>query len=67
MKNKQLPEIMTESELCEYLGKSKAWAQRARFEGKGPRWVKAGRKPLYPVEFVNSWLMESAANNTVMA
>lgn len=60
-----LPKILTEKELCAYLGKSIAWAQRARFEGKGPRFVKAGRKPLYPVEFINEWLMESARNNTV--
>lgn len=60
-------ELMTEDELCSYLGKSKAWAQRARFEGKGPRYVKAGRKPLYPIEFVTEWLMETATDNTVTA
>ena len=62
-----LPKVLTEDELCNYLGKSKAWAQRARFEGKGPRYVKAGRKPLYPVDFVNEWLMQSTTNNTVAA
>lgn len=65
--SKKLPELMDEKELCGYLGKSIAWAQRARFEGNGPRYVKAGRKPLYPVEFVNDWLMKSARDNTVAA
>jgi hypothetical protein len=63
----ELPKILNEDELCRYLGKSKAWAQRSRFEGTGPRYVKAGRKPLYPVEFVNDWLMQSARENTTAA
>jgi hypothetical protein len=60
-----LPKVLTEDELCRYLGKSKAWAQRARFEGKGPRFIKAGRKPLYPVEFIREWLYQNAADNTI--
>jgi len=64
-KQNQKMELMTEKEFCEYLGKSIAWAQRARFEGKGPKFVRAGRKPLYPVEFVNQWLMESTTDNTI--
>lgn len=60
-----LPNFLTEAELCRYLGKSIAWAQRARFEGKGPRYVKAGRKPLYPVEFIREWLYSGATDNTI--
>jgi hypothetical protein len=62
---KNLPDLMDEKELCNYLGKSIAWAQRARFEGTGPRYLKAGRKPLYPVEFVKEWLYSRATDNTI--
>jgi hypothetical protein len=58
-------ELMTQDELCAYLGKSKAWAERSRFEGTGPRFVRAGRKPLYPIEWITEWLLESASDNTV--
>jgi hypothetical protein len=61
-----LPDLLTETQLCRYLGKSKAWAQRARFEGTGPRYVKAGRKPLYTIEAVSEWLRASERENTAV-
>lgn len=45
--------------------KSIVWAQRARFEGKGPRYGKAGRKPLYPADAVQQWLMATERSNTI--
>jgi hypothetical protein len=60
----ELIAFLTEDELCKHLAKTKAWAQRARFEGTGPPYVKAGRKPLYPVEWVNAWLLSNTCENT---
>lgn len=60
----QLPKLLTEHELCEYLGKSRAWAQRARMEGNGPPFVKIGRTPRYPADKVEKWFMETERTNT---
>lgn len=59
-----LPRLLTEAELCEYLKKSRAWAQRSRFEGTGPPFVKAGRTPLYPASEVEKWLRGTQRNST---
>lgn len=48
-----LPNLLNEKELCDYLGKSIAWAQRARFEGKGPRYVKAENRFIRRKQFEN--------------
>jgi predicted DNA-binding transcriptional regulator AlpA len=62
-----LPKLLTERELCEYLGKSKAWAQRARVEGNGPPFVKIGRTPKYPADTLEKWVMATERTNTVEA
>lgn len=36
----ELPKIMDQNELADYLGKSTAWCERARCEGNGPRFIK---------------------------
>lgn len=59
-----LPRLLTESELCDYLKKSQAWAQRARLEGNGPPFVKVGRTPMYPAVKVETWLAQSERRST---
>lgn len=59
-----LPELLTEKQLCAYLGKSKAWAQRSRLDGSGPEFIKAGRKPLYRLDVVANWLEKQTRRST---
>ncbi len=60
-----LNDLLDEDQLCKLFRKSKAWAQRSRFEGNGPPFVKAGNKPLYPRQWATAWLLETATNNTI--
>ena len=65
MSNKiMLPRLLTEKELCKYLKKSQAWAQRARLEGNGPPFVKIGRTPMYPAIKVETWLVNNERQST---
>ena len=59
-----LPRLLSEQQLCDYINKSRAWAQRARLEGTGPPYVKAGRTPLYPAAEVDKWLMSTQRQST---
>ena len=59
-----MPKLLSENELCEYLGKSRAWAQRARMEGNGPPFVKIGRTPKYPADSLVQWYMATERTNT---
>jgi hypothetical protein len=59
-----LPKLLTEDEVCDYLGKSNAWAQRARVEGNGPPFVKIGRTPMYPADGLGKWVMATERTNT---
>ncbi|WP_031386509.1 helix-turn-helix transcriptional regulator, partial [Desulfonatronum thiodismutans] len=59
-----LPQLKTEDELCAYLGKSKAWAQRSRLDGSGPSFIKVGRKPLYRLDAIHSWLESRTRTST---
>jgi hypothetical protein len=63
-KTVELPVLLNEDEFCKYVGKSKAWAQRARLEGDGPPYVKVGRTPLYPADKVEAWLMGTERRST---
>jgi len=56
-----LPTLWTQKELAEYLGKSTAWCERARWAGEGPRFIKMGRHCRYRVADVLAWV-ESCAN-----
>jgi hypothetical protein len=62
-----LPRLLTERELCDYLKKSQAWAQRARLEGNGPPWFKVGRTPMYPAGRLETWLEQSVRSSTCKA
>lgn len=65
MSNKiMLPRLLTEEELCLYLKKSQAWAQRARLEGNGPPFVKIGRTPMYSAIKVEHWIMKTERIST---
>lgn len=51
-----LPRLMTQADLAAYLGKSKAWCERARWAGQGPQFVKLGRNVRYKAEDVLEWI-----------
>ena len=53
-----LPRLLTQQELAEYLGKSTAWCERARWSGNGPRYVKLGRHVRYRETDVTAWIEE---------
>lgn len=53
-----LPTLLTQAELAEYLGKSLAWCERARWEGAGPKFIKLGRHVRYRVADVLAWIDE---------
>ncbi|MEX0963810.1 MAG: helix-turn-helix domain-containing protein [Pseudohongiellaceae bacterium] len=51
-----LPRLMNQRELAEYLGKSTAWCERARWIGEGPKFIKLGKHVRYRVEDVMTWI-----------
>lgn len=55
-----LPRLLTQKELAEYLNKSTAWCERARWAGEGPRFIKLGRHVRYRADDVLAWIEESA-------
>lgn len=55
-----LPRLLTQKELAEYLNKSTAWCERARWAGDGPRFVKLGRHVRYRADDVLAWIEENA-------
>jgi len=54
----------TQVQFVERLGKSKAWAERSRWAGTGPRYIKVGRSVLYLGKDLNAWLESQARSNT---
>ncbi|MGF2734829.1 helix-turn-helix transcriptional regulator [Marinobacter sp. DUT-1] len=55
-----LPRLLTQKELAEYLNKSTAWCERARWAGDGPRFIKLGRHVRYRAEDVLAWIEENS-------
>jgi predicted DNA-binding transcriptional regulator AlpA len=51
-----LPILLDQKQLAEYLGKSQAWCERARWAGEGPKFIKLGRHVRYRVEDVAAWI-----------
>lgn len=51
-----LPALMDQKTVAKYVGKSCAWFERARWEGKGPRFVKLGRHVRYRAEDILDWI-----------
>lgn len=62
-----LPRLMTEQQLCELVYKSEKWAQRARWQGDGPRYVKLGRHVRYRAEDVEEWINSNLRESTTEA
>ncbi|MCW5602434.1 helix-turn-helix domain-containing protein [Nitrosomonas sp.] len=59
-----LPRLMTQQELAEYLSKSTAWCERARWDGSGPKFVKLGRHVRYRAQDVLEWVNASERTST---
>lgn len=59
-----LPQLMTQKELCAYIGKSEAWAERARLDGSGPPYVKLGRSVRYRASDVEDWINKTLREST---
>lgn len=59
-----LPRLLTQNELAEYLQKSTAWCERARWAGEGPRHLKLGRHVRYKLEDVLEWIDSNAKTST---
>ena len=54
----------TQTEFAQTLGKSEAWAERSRWDGSGPKFVKIGRKVLYRGSDLNDWLDSRTRTST---
>jgi predicted DNA-binding transcriptional regulator AlpA len=51
-----LPKLMNQRTLANYIGKSVAWCENARWQGKGPKFLKLGRNVRYRATDVEDWL-----------
>lgn len=51
-----LPRLLNQQQLAEYLGKSTAWCEGARHKGEGPPYLKLGRHVRYKAEDVLEWM-----------
>lgn len=58
-------DLLTTSELCEWLGVSTQWAEIARHKGLGPRWVALStRRIRYKRSAVLEWLASRTRQST---
>jgi len=57
--------LLTTKEAAEFLNCSKSWLEKGRWAGYGPRYVKLGRKVLYPREDLQVLLEEHHFSSTV--
>jgi predicted DNA-binding transcriptional regulator AlpA len=57
-----LPDLMNQQQLANYLGKSQAWLERQRWASEPPKYVKIGRNVRYRsadiIEWINSSLVD---------
>ncbi|MDP6096791.1 MAG: helix-turn-helix domain-containing protein [Gammaproteobacteria bacterium] len=53
-----LTNLYTEKEAAAWTGFSVAYFQRARWEGKGPRYIKLGRNVRYREDDLLAWISE---------
>jgi predicted DNA-binding transcriptional regulator AlpA len=51
-----LPILLDQKQLAQYLGKSTAWCERARWAGEGPKFIKLGRHVRYLADDVAAWI-----------
>ncbi len=59
-----LPRLMDQRELCSYIGKSTAWAERARWSGDGPKFIKLGRHIRYRATDIAEWIESNSHQST---
>ncbi|MCW5599422.1 MAG: helix-turn-helix domain-containing protein [Nitrosomonas sp.] len=59
-----LPRLMTQQDLADYLKKSEAWCEHARWNGTGPKFLKLGRHVRYRAEDVQDWLNAAERTST---
>ena len=59
-----LPRLMSQRDLAEYIGKSTAWCERARWAGEGPKFIKLGRHVRYRAEDVLAWINSNIVSST---
>lgn len=62
---------LTQEQMLDYLKeigvkKSKSWAEHARFNKRGPRFIKFGGHVRTTKEFIDEWI-ESCVNNTAVS
>lgn len=57
-----MPRLMDQKAVAEYVGKSTAWFEKARWMGEGPRYIKLGRNVRYRAEDVLAWIDENAVD-----
>lgn len=60
----QLPRLMDQKTLADYLGKTTAWCERARWAGDGPKFVKLGRHVRYRAQDVEEWINQNIRTST---
>jgi predicted DNA-binding transcriptional regulator AlpA len=56
--------LYDQAEVAKALGKSEAWAERSRWDGSGPKFVKIGRKVMYRGIDLNAWIESRVCAST---
>ena len=61
---------LTQDEMLEYLGKigikkSKSWAEHARFNKRGPKFVRFGGHVRTTIDFINEWVDSCVKGGTL--
>lgn len=59
-----LPRLMNQRDFANYVGKSTAWCERARWAGQGPKFIKLGRHIRYRAEDVEAWINGNVRTST---
>jgi excisionase family DNA binding protein len=59
-----VPTYLAQAEAAEFLRVSERTLERWRLEGSGPPYIKAGRRILYRVSDVESWLQARRRSST---
>ena len=60
-----LPPLFDTKTLVVALGLTVAWAERSRWKGKGPKFVRVGRAVRYKREDVLEWLEQRTCSSTL--
>lgn len=65
MTRKELPNHLTIEELASRWGMNTGTLGNWRIQGKGPKYVKIGRKILYPINEIETWETQQLKKSTV--